>query len=469
MVNSFRNFLVEEEKTVFFTFGRMNPPTVGHGKLMDTLASKSGNSPYRIFVSQSNDPKKNPLDYTSKVKFIRKMFPNHARSVMLNRKVKSVFDVAVTLYNEGFKNIAMVVGSDRVTEFQTLLNKYNGVDARHGHYNFKKITIISAGERDPDAEGVEGMSASKMRGFALDNDFASFSQGLPKRVSNADAKALFNTVRKGMGLKEEKNFKKHIELFPVSETRELFVRGSLFSEGDQVVIKSTEEVATVTVRGTNYLVLETFEGKKVRKWLDDVELLESNHRLDPNLPLKHQLKHSKMYVDKDVDGDVDKFDKNTPDEITGVPDQTKKILKKNKGEKQHTKKGMAYEKIEVAQDKDIDDRKGSQPATFQKGIKSKSTKAARDAHFKKMAKRTDHKNPDLYKDAPGDKKAREKGTKESPYTKRFRDMHGEESDPVAVAKKRIDREKKSDAARHDRMLDRATVRAAKMKAKETKV
>ena len=347
MINSFRNFLVEEEKTVFFTFGRMNPPTIGHGKLLDVLASKSGSNPYRVFLSQSSDPKKNPLDYGSKVKFVRKMFPKHARSVMLNRNVKNVMDIATILYNEGYKNIAMVVGSDRVAEFQTLLNKYNGVDGRHGHYNFKKITVISAGDRDPDAEGVEGMSASKMRGFASDNDFASFSQGLPKRVSNPDAKALFNSVRKGMGLKEEKNFKRHVELAPVSKTREEYVRGNLFNEGDQVVVKSTDEVATVMTLGSNYLVLETAEGKKLRKWLDDVEVLESNHRLDTKLSLKHQIKHGKQYVDRDFDGDVDAADrmKAAKDfaDVAGSPETNKALKKRQDIEKKHTRKGVAYE------------------------------------------------------------------------------------------------------------------------------
>ncbi len=110
MINRFSQFLVEEEKTVYFTFGRMNPPTIGHGKLLDTLASKAGRNPYRVYVSQSQDKNKNPLKYKDKVKHVRKMFPKHARSVMVNNKVKTAIDAAVTLYNEGFKNMTMVVG-----------------------------------------------------------------------------------------------------------------------------------------------------------------------------------------------------------------------------------------------------------------------------------------------------------------------------------------------------------------------
>ena len=191
------------------------------------------------------------------------------------------------------------------------------------------------------------MSASKMRSFASDNDFASFSQGLPKAMSNADAKTLFNSVRKGMGLKEEKNFKRHIELMPVSETREEYVRGTLFSEGDQVVIKSTDEIATVITLGSNYLVLETTEGKKLRKWLDDVEVLESNHRLDTKLSLKHQIKHGKQYVDRDFDGDVDAADrmKAAKDfaDVAGSPETDKALKKRQDIEKKHTRKGVSYE------------------------------------------------------------------------------------------------------------------------------
>jgi hypothetical protein len=125
------------------------------------------------------------------------------------------------------------------------------------------------------------------------------------------------------------------------------------------------------------------------------------------------------------------------------------------------------EKIDVRQDPDIDELPGSQPATFQKGIKSKSTKAARHRHFQRMTKRRDD-DPSAYKDAPGDKKARAKGTKPSQYTKKFKQMYGEQMDPVDVAKQRIDREKASDARRHDRMMDRARTKATKMKNRETK-
>ena len=273
MINSFKSFLIEEDKTVFFTFGRMNPPTSGHEKLMNELSKKSGKNPYRVYLSQSTDNKKNPLDYNYKVKTVRKFFPKHARSVMLDKKIKNVFDAVTKLYDEGYKNVNMVVGSDRTNEFKKLLEKYNGVKGRHGLYKFNKINVISAGDRDPDADDVSGMSASKMRKLAGDGDFTQFSQGLPKSVSNNEAKKVYNEVRKGMGLKEQKHFQNKLIFEPVSEKREDYVKGHLFDIGDRVTFMGSDELASVTSLGSNYVIVEQ-NGRSYRKWIDDVELVE---------------------------------------------------------------------------------------------------------------------------------------------------------------------------------------------------
>ena len=285
MIKNFSQYLVEEEREVYFTFGRMNPPTIGHGKVMDTLARKSGKADYKVYLSQSTNPKKDPLSYPDKIKHVRKMFPKHARQVIMDNKVKNVFDVAVALYDQGYVKINMVVGADRIMEFETLLNKYNGKKARHGFYNFKSIKIHSAGERDPDATGVEGMSASKQRANASANDFVSFSQGVPKSMSNKDARKLFNDVRKGTGLKEEKQFKNHIELAPVSETREQYVNGDLYEVGDLVIVKESGICATVSVLGANYVIVESQDGTKMRKWLDAIEPIveKTTTRQDPDI------------------------------------------------------------------------------------------------------------------------------------------------------------------------------------------
>ena len=387
MINSFKHYLIEEEKTVYFTFGRMNPPTTGHEKLMNELSKKSGSNPYKVYLSQSTDKKKNPLDFKYKVKTVRKFFPKHARSVMLDKKVKTVFDAVTEMYNDGFKNISMVVGSDRINEFNALLKKYNGVKGRHGLYNFNKINVISAGDRDPDADDISGMSASKMRSLANEGNFTQFSQGLPRNVSNTDAKKVYNEVRKGMGLKEQIDYFNKLHFEPVSEKREAYVKGNLFNIGDHVTVMGSDELASVTSLGSNYVIIES-NGKLYRKWLSDIELVE---------------------------------------------------------------------KMTNRQDPDIKDAPGSQPAGYYAGVKTK-TKKRRMAHFKKYAEKPGD-GPDKdsnYKPAPGDKGAK---TKLSKHTIKYRKMYGE--DAVAVAKKKIDREKMIDKIKHARMLDRAKVRKIK--------
>ena len=408
MINSFRSYLVEESKSLYFTFGRMNPPTIGHEKLMRSLSEKSGKNPYRVYLSQSQDKKKNPLSFTEKVKYARKMFPKHARQIMADRKIKNVFDVASKLYSEGYKNVSLVVGSDRLNEFKILLDKYNGKKGRHGFYNFEKINVISAGERDPDADGATGMSASKMRQAVEQKDFTKFSQGLPRNMSNTEAKKLYNSVRIGMGLKEQKIFQNLIQLEKLSDIREAYVKGMIFNIGDQVIVKENDEVTKVIRKGPNYVIVENSNGHHLRKWLHDIE------------PLTFQEWNP-------LDNEI-------------------------------------YE----GEDPDIGpERKGKQPRNYYakdaKGKEmSKSTKQSRARHFEKGADMDDD-NPAAYKPAPGDKNAK---TKLSKHTIKFRKMYGED---IKMTKAKIEREKENDKRKHDRMMDRARLRAAVTKNRETKV
>ena len=184
-------------KSVAFSFGRFNPPTIGHEKLLDM--TRGANRNYRIYASQSQDAKKNPLSHRQKVSAMKKMFPTHARKIR-REKFTTPFDIMVQLYKEKHTDVLMVVGSDRVTAFEKSLIPYNGKRAAHGYYKFKSIRIISAGQRDPDAEGVSGMSASKMRKAAQDKDYSAFRQGLPRGFKGG--RQLYKLVRKGMGMKE---------------------------------------------------------------------------------------------------------------------------------------------------------------------------------------------------------------------------------------------------------------------------
>jgi len=205
-------------KSIAFSFGRFNPPTIGHEKLMDN--TRRANRNYRIYASQTQDPKKNPLSFGTKVAVMRSMFPSHARSIS-RTKVTTAIDVMVQLHKEKYTDVNMIVGSDRVDEFDKLLKKYNGKKARHGYYKFKSIRVISAGERDPDAEGVSGMSASKMRKAAQDNDYKSFQKGLPTKYRGG--KLLFNTLRKEMGIKSFNEWAE-IEEKPGESTKNMLSR-----------------------------------------------------------------------------------------------------------------------------------------------------------------------------------------------------------------------------------------------------
>tara|TARA_R110000772_G_scaffold20140_5_gene55964 strand:- start:3078 stop:4361 length:1284 start_codon:yes stop_codon:yes gene_type:complete len=344
-VRTFKQYNEAKKKEVIFTFGRFNPPTTGHEKLMNKLESVAAGDNYKIYASLSNDPKKNPLQYEEKVKIMRKMFPKHGRNIILNSRIKNVFDIATSLYNEGYTRLVMVVGSDRVSEFRKLLNKYAGVKARHGFYEFSDgIDVVSAGERDPDAEGVKGMSASKMRSAAATGDFKSFSLGLPR--SYGEDMTLFNLLRKRMGLDEMVNFRKHVQLPKLSDIREKYVAGEIFNVGDIVFSGITE--ITISERKTNFVV--------------------------------------------DTKG----------------------------------KKHFINSLSEVRQDKDVKDRKGTQPAKYyakdaEGDEMSKSTKASRARHFEKGTKKSDD-DPSAYKPAPGDASAK---TKPSKYTKKFKNMFGE--------------------------------------------
>ena len=213
-MKTYQKFISEKKgDTVIFTFGRFNPPTVGHEKLITAVQSvaKSKGGDFFVYPSHSQDPKKNPLSQPQKIKYMKKMFPKYKRNIIASTG-KTALAIASELYSKGYTNLVMVVGSDRVQEFQKILDRYNGEDKAHGFYDYDKIEVVSAGERDPDAEGVEGMSASKMRAAAVAGDFKSFRMGTPKTLSDADTKKLFNDIRKGMQLEVVKEGKKWKEI-----------------------------------------------------------------------------------------------------------------------------------------------------------------------------------------------------------------------------------------------------------------
>jgi DNA-binding LacI/PurR family transcriptional regulator len=185
-----------EGKHVAFCFGRMNPPTIGHKKLMDTMKGIGGD--FKIFVSQTQDKKKNPLDYATKIKFIKAMFPEYSSNVVEDTNLNSIVKVATHLYDQGYRHITIVAGSDRISDLYDLLKAYNGVEGKaHGFYKFDTIEQKSSGEREDGAEGVAGVSASNARAAAATGDLQTFADATG---AGKYAKPLYNAVRKGMGI-----------------------------------------------------------------------------------------------------------------------------------------------------------------------------------------------------------------------------------------------------------------------------
>ena len=255
-------------ETITVAFGRFNPPTVGHGKLLSAAKKASVGGDLKIYPSRTQDPKKNPLDPDMKISYMKKMFPDYKENIVNDDEMKSIFNVLTTASEQGYKNVNIVVGSDRQSEFDNLAQKYNG-----DLYDFEQINVISAGVRDADAEGVEGMSASKMRKAVVDDDFAAFRRGTPKELDDGDTQALFDAVRSGMGAKKKKEVKEMWEIAPKCDPqglRDHYVSGDIFNLGDVVESLHTGLIGEIVRRGTNHLICVTKENYMFKSWIKDV-------------------------------------------------------------------------------------------------------------------------------------------------------------------------------------------------------
>ena len=270
----------EEEKTkrgsdaLTLVFGRFNPPTTGHKKLLDTAKGISGENDFRIYPSRSHDPKKNPLDPGTKIKFMKKMFADYEEEIVNEKDMKTIFDVLLTAQEEGYKEITIVVGSDRLGEFKNLATKYNG-----DLYDFESIAVVPGGTRDSDAEGVEGMSASKIRKAVKDDDRKAFERGVPSSLEDDEINNLWNELKRSMGLEvttDKKTAKESVELweiapsFDYSGLREKYYNKEIFKRGDLVESLHTGLVGKVTRRGANHLICVTESGIMFKSWIKDV-------------------------------------------------------------------------------------------------------------------------------------------------------------------------------------------------------
>ena len=477
---------VGRKQTVVFAFGRMNPPTIGHQKLIDrviTMAKRLKGLPV-LYVSATQDRRKNPLSVKQKIDYLKKMYPVGIQILPATGRERTFMEILKNRFDKKYTDVYMIAGSDRVAEFKRLTKQYNGKD-----YNFDTIEVVSAGARDPDATGASGMSASKMREFAMRNDFKSFRAGLIAGTRENDAMKLFKDLKKGMGVNEE--------ILPPNDNedlksiREQYHNNEIYLMGEQIEVISNRNVGTIIKRGPNYIQYEMEDGGVEKAFLDDIqpaEVIDTELQTEDvdkkKLVLQKNSRTLKSFstFEEEINNAKDSQQKNTDDEEKETKKAEKKDRKLNvvtpgqpkvgnvntwtqgpeNANQIHTqrkfniktpgqvrdyakfvdqRKFQKFEEVELdekkhggerkktaygGQDPDIKDRPGTQPAVYYqkpgKGDFAKSTKVARDRHFSKGAKMDDD-NPKAYKPAPGDADAK---TKPSRHTKKFKRMFGDD-------------------------------------------
>ena len=272
--------------TLTIAFGRFNPPHAGHQQLMDTAAAaaEAEESDYMIVPSRSNDPKKNPLDADTKVAFMRGMFPQHSSRIQNDQNTRTIFDVLKKAHNDGYTNVRIVGGADRVKEFDKLANNYNG-----SLYQFDNVEVLSAGDRDPDADGVEGMSASRLRLAASENDFKTFMSAMPEGFPRREAKQLFDTTRMSMGINEEWGIWEMAPKFDLDTLRENYVSKAIFGIGELVENLNTGLVGRIVRRGANHLICVTEDKIMFKAWIKDVTEAVVNGTTRSGVPADQRL------------------------------------------------------------------------------------------------------------------------------------------------------------------------------------
>ena len=289
-------------------FGRFNPPTVGHEKLLNRVKSVAGKGEYAIYPSRSNDPKKNPLDPEEKISYMQQMFPKHSERIVNDPESKTIFDVLKKSNAAGARSINIVVGADRLKEFENLANKYNGE-----LYDYDRIRVISAGERDAESEGVEGMSASKLRKAVASDDFESFSKGLPKGFGDENMKKLYSSLKKSMGVSEMWMI---APKFDWKNLRENYVNENIFNVGDIVENDNTGLVGKILRRGANYIIAVTEGNMMFKSWIKDlsewtnVSGVPADQRLigtDAHLKYIQSISHPQAYRTVPIKKFINKF------------------------------------------------------------------------------------------------------------------------------------------------------------------
>ena len=270
--------------TLTIGFGRFNPPHAGHGKLMDVAASsvQGDGDDYIIVPSRSNDKKKNPLDADGKIEIMRQLFPDHSEKIVNDPANRTIFDVLKKAHNDGYTNVNIVAGDDRVKQFDKLSQNYNGA-----LYQFDNLQTVSSGARDDDKEGMEGYSASRMRLAAMEGDFKTFYQNLQQEVQNEEtgeielvpllprkaAKEYFTSIRQAMGVKEVNECWNIWEIAPKDDPenlREAYINKEIFDIGTRVEDVNTGLTGRIIRRGANHLICVTEDEIMFKSWIKDV-------------------------------------------------------------------------------------------------------------------------------------------------------------------------------------------------------
>ena len=276
---------VEKTKgTLTVAFGRFNPPTTGHEKLLDTVAKSSDDGDYIIVPSRSQDKKKNPLDADTKVSIMRQMFPGHSERIVNDPANRTIFDVLKKAHMDGYAGVRIIGGGDRVKEFEKLSGDYNGK-----LYQFDNVEVRSAGDRDPDGDDVSGMSASKQRKAAAEGDFASFRKGVPASMNNKQARELYNTLRAAMQIKEGWNLWEIAPKFDWKNLRENYIQEKIYKVGQMVENVNTGLVGKIIRRGTNYLICVTEDKIMFKSWIKDVSEAVTNTNTPSGVPADQRL------------------------------------------------------------------------------------------------------------------------------------------------------------------------------------
>ena len=393
---------VGRKQPVVFAFGRFNPPTIGHQKLIDkviTIAKRVKGLPV-LYVSATQDKKKNPLSAKDKLKYIKMVYKRGIQLNAAGSDSRTFMEILKNRFNKKYTEVYMIAGSDRVAEFKRLIKKYNKVD-----YNFDRVEVISAGERDPDAEGTTGMSASKMREYVMSNNFDEFKKGVMNGMGDKNAMTLFKDLKKKMGVSELNMPSLEDEISNEKQKiRENYFDNKTLLMGDMVENTNNGNVGKIIKRGANYIQYEMEDGGIEKAWLHDVMPAEN---------IQSQLRN------EDVDKKRLVLQKNSEqlEEIAPAVGMAVRAVGMAKAASSSTNE---RKKKKPAQDPDVKDMKGTQPKKYYSGV-TKSTKDDRARHFAKGAKMDDD-NPAAYKPAPGDKKGK---TRPSVHTKKFKQMYGD--------------------------------------------